>query len=377
MNKNKHESGQIKIIFFIDNLLAGGKERRFTELLKGLKEDDQIEFEIVVMSKEIYYKEIFDLKVKIHYLIRNSKYDLTVFRKFYTICKNYKPDIIHCWASISAVIAIPTCKILKIKLLNGMVIDTPVKRNFTNKYWLQAKISFPFSDKIIGNSNAGLKAYGAPTTRSICIHNGMDFNRFQNLKNQADLKREIFGNKEPDFIVGMVARFESRKDYKTLIKAAINLHSLYKNMHFILVGEGTELEEMKETVPLPSQDNIIFLGGRTDVESVVNLFDVGVLLTNAQVHGEGISNSIIEYMALRKPVIATSGGGTNEVIDNNVNGYLIHSGNYSQLESSIQQLVENPDIRERFGNAGFQMARERFDSKIVTKKYSSLYREFI
>src|SRR5450631_1026972 len=119
----------MRILFFIDSLTSGGKERRLVELMKGLRLKSNIEFELVVMSNELHYKEVFDLDIKIHYHIRTTKKDIAIFNKFYKICKNYKPDFVHCWDSMTAVIAVPACKLLNIKLVNGMVVDTPVKRN--------------------------------------------------------------------------------------------------------------------------------------------------------------------------------------------------------------------------------------------------------
>ncbi len=103
----------MKILFFIDNLGPGGKERRCVELVKGLYTSSELNVEIVVMNKNIHYQEISSLDINIHYLIRKTKKDLSVFRKFYEICKKIKPDIVHCWNDMTAVIAVPTCKFLK------------------------------------------------------------------------------------------------------------------------------------------------------------------------------------------------------------------------------------------------------------------------
>ena len=110
--------------------MPGGKERRCVELLKGLKTYPWIQYEIVVMNDNIHYQEVFGLESKIHFLIRKTKKDWSVFRKFYNICRAYRPDIIHSWNDMTTIISIPTCKLLNIKLLNGMVSDTPVKTKF-------------------------------------------------------------------------------------------------------------------------------------------------------------------------------------------------------------------------------------------------------
>ena len=365
---------KMRIIFFIDNLGAGGTQRRFVEHVKGIKASTDIKFEAVVMSTLCDYQDILNLNIKIHYLVRNTKKDFSVFKKFYLICKNYDPDIVHCWESMTSVIAVPTCKLLNIILVNGMVVDAPIKQNLFNKYWFRGKLSFPFSDVIVGNSNAGLKAYGAPSHKSVCIYNGMALDRFTNLKNPSLIREEILEHETDDvFIAGMVAAFHERKDYETLIRAAIPLVIKHQELRFVLVGNGEMLEVIKMLVPTFLLNKIIFLGKRSDVESIVNVFDIAILLTNTKVHGEGISNSIIEYMALGKPVIATRGGGTNEVVFENQNGFLIDAGKENQLMEKIEMLMKDRNLAIGMGNKGKEMVDKKFDLKIMTKNYISLY----
>ena len=368
----------MKILYFIDSLIAGGKERRLTELMKAINLRPEINFELVVMKKEIHYKEVLDLNIKIHYIIRKTKKDISVFKKFYQICKVYKPDIVHCWDSMTATYAVPPCKLLNIKLVNGMVIDTPVNRNFQNKHWLRAKLTFPFSTIIIGNSKAGLKAYNAPAKKSICVYNGMDLGRFDKLKASSAIRKEIFGEEASDlFVAGMVAAFEDRKDYKTLIKAATLLLSKNDKVRFVLIGEGADFTEIKDSVPVLLREKIIFLGKRSDVESIANIFDVGILLTNSKVHGEGISNSIIEYMALGKPVIATRGGGTDEAVLDEQNGYLIDPDREDQLVEKLETFIKQRQQIAELGKKGSQIVHEKFDLKIMANNYVAVYEKLL
>jgi len=369
----------MKILFLLDGLVAGGKERRALELMKGLKSNPAVSFELVLMNKEIHYKQVFDLGITIHYLLRSTKKDISIFYKFYQICKESKADVVHCWDSMTAIYSIPACRLLGIKLVNGMVVDTPVKQNIFNKHWLRAQLTFPFSAIVIGNSQAGLKGYRAPAKKSLCIYNGIDLNRFNNLRSSSLVQEEIFGASQPDdlFIVGMVAAFAERKDQATLVRTAIALVSKYKNLKFILVGHGETFNEIKNSVPTNLAPSIIFLGARSDVESIVNIFHVGILLTNSSVHGEGISNSIIEYMALGKPVIATRGGGTNEVVIDKTNGYLIDASNQLQLAEKIEALMKNKSLAEAFGEKSREIAREKFDLPIMTNRYMTVYQQLL
>lgn len=360
----------MRILFFIDCLTAGGKERRLMELMKSLLKEPNVHFELVLMSEAIHYKEILDLNIKIHYIIRKSKKDPRVFFALYKVCNNYKPDIIHCWDSMTAIYSVPVCKLLGIKLVNAMVTNTNVKKNIFNKSWCRARLTFPFSNIVIGNSLAGLKSYNAPVRKSVCIYNGVDMSRFDSLQDPLIIKNRILGYLfQDEFIVGMVARFEKDKDYKTLIEAAISLLNDNVNLIFILVGGGSELGKMKSLVPSTLSKKILFLGTRNDVESIISIFNVGVLST----HGEGISNSIIEYMALGKPVIATKGGGTNEIVRNKINGFLIDSGNSEDLKEKIKILMDNKEMAKIMGENGRKLIHEKFDVKIMADKYFRLY----
>lgn len=359
-------------------MIAGGKERRLTELMKAFKSNPDIQFELAVMDNEIHYKEVLELPVKVHYLIRKRKKDFSIFKKFYKVCKNYKPDIVHCWDSMTAIYAIPACKLLHIKLVNGMVVDTPVNQTVFNRYRLRAKLVTPFSDIVVGNSRAGLTAYGVSKEKSACIYNGMNLTRFEHIKDSSLIRKEIFGNSDAVFFVaGMVAAFEDRKDHITLIKAATTLVSKYDNIRFVLVGDGAYLQEVKDSVPQSLLSRIIFLGKRSDIESIVNIFDVGILLTNSDVHGEGISNSIIEYMALGKPVIATRGGGTNELVFEGHNGFLVDAFNVEQVVRSVEALLNNKELSMRFGENGIQTVREKFDIKKIIPQYIHTYQKLV
>jgi hypothetical protein len=84
---------------------------------------------------------------------------MSIFQKFYKICRSYKPDIVHCWDSMTALYSSPICKFLNIKFVNGMVVDTPMPQDMSNVHWRRARLTFPFSNIIIGNSRAGLLGY--------------------------------------------------------------------------------------------------------------------------------------------------------------------------------------------------------------------------
>ncbi len=358
----------MKILFFIDSFPAGGKERRLLELMKGLKATPGIEFGLVIMSHDIHYKEIFDLGIGVHHVIRKTKKDLSVFSKFLKLCKEFKPDIIHCWDSMTAVYLVPVARLLNIKLVNGMIVDAPARQNFRNKTWLRAKLTFPFSSMVIGNSKAGLKAYGAPAKRSLCIYNGFNFNRTGHVGDGNDLKKKL--NIQTRHVVGMVASFSIFKDYPTYFRAAEKVLAADKDVTFLAIGDDTDSPESKALVSDKVRNNFRFLGRSSDIESFINIMDICILSTFT----EGISNSILEYMAMGKPVIATAGGGTSEIVEDKKTGFLVSPSNPGELAAKMSQLINDPELCKRMGSAGKERVKNIFSIDRMMASFISEYR---
>ena len=195
----------MKVLHFIDTLRAGGKERQLVELLKGLSMHKEVVCELATMSEDDHYNASSKLDIKIHYLIRKTRKDPTILFKLYKLCKELKPDIIHTWDSMTSVYTLPVFKLVGSKFLNGMIRITPPQLKFFSKNGIRAQLTFPFSDVVLSNSYAGLEAFNSPPQKSICIHNGFDFSRIENLPNYKSVKEKFWI--DTDKVVGMVASF--------------------------------------------------------------------------------------------------------------------------------------------------------------------------
>jgi glycosyltransferase involved in cell wall biosynthesis/peptidoglycan/xylan/chitin deacetylase (PgdA/CDA1 family) len=361
----------MKILFFIDVLTSGGKERRLTELMKGLKQRPDFEFELALMSTEINYREVLDLDIPIHYLIRKTKRDFFVFRMLYSLAKDFQPDIIHCWGSMTAIYCVPVCKLLNIKLVNGLITDSPSRQNILNKNWFRARITFPFSDLIVGNSKAGLDAYRAPEGKSFFIHNGFNFERTNDIIDNQIIKSQL--NIGTKYVIGMVANYSKNKDYATYFAAAQLVLSKRKDITFIAIGINTDSPVSQNHIGKENIGHFRLLGMRSGVESYINSMDLCILSTFT----EGISNSILEYMALGKPVIATSGGGTNEIVVDNETGFLINRSNPDQLAEKIEILLDDNELRAKMGVAGKKRIENLFSINSMVRNYVTLYNKIL
>lgn len=363
----------MKILLLIDSLVSGGRERRLIELIKGFRNYPDVQLKLVIFSDKIHYEEIYDLNISFIIIRRIPKKNPMVFYKLYKICRDWKPDLMHSWGTMSAIWTIPSSILLNIKLINGNVTDAPANMGFFNKNLIRAKLSFPFSAVIVGNSKAGLLAYKVPKRKALCIYNGFDFKRINDLKDKILIRNQF--NIKKTKVIGMVGGFFERKDYDTYVKAALSVLNSRKDVTFIAVGDGPNLKKLKEMIPDNYSLHFVFTGIQKDVESIINIFDIGVLSTNTKVHGEGISNAILEYMALGKPVVATSGGGTNEILENLKTGILIPPDSPEVMAIKLNYLLDNPNEAMKMGIEGKNRISKLFSLVEMTNSYYKLYQK--
>jgi glycosyltransferase involved in cell wall biosynthesis len=362
----------INILYFIGTLCSGGKERRLVELMSGLKDNPDFEILLVLAFNRIDYEYFYNLGIKYTSIDKtpNCK-SLGPFFRLNSIVKNFKPDIIHSWGSMQTFYMAPIAILNKIPLINSQITDAPPRikkfsfQNFVNKF------NFALSDVILANSYAGLKAYGVlDNKKSRVIHNGFDMNRIANLES-IDSIREKFGI-NTKFVVGMVASFSDKKDYATYIKAANIILETRKDITFLCIGAGDD-SQYKKMILDEHKDFIKFLGRQENVESIMNVCDIGILST----YTEGISNSILEFMALGKPVIATNGGGTNEIITNDITGFLITQKNQIDLGEKITNLLNDKNLRIKIGKNSKEYIKNEFNINKMRNEFINLYNGII
>lgn len=355
----------MKILFFIESLRAGGKERRLVELIKGLSKNKSIEMELVLMNQVIQYDDIFKVNIKIRYTIRKGiKKDPRVFLKFYKIAKNFNPDIIHVWGNMVAIYAVPAKVFLKIPMVNNQITNAPLH---VPESILGHKLPFHFSDQIISNSYAGLKAYNTPRHKSVVIYNSFNFSRILDLKSPSEIKNEL--QISTKYIVGMVATFSHKKDYDSYFEAALNILNKRKDITFLSIGDGDNAV-YKKLIPKNLSQNILFLGKIKNVESYMNICDIGVLASFT----EGISNALMEFMALGIPVIATGVGGTKELIDNGVSGFILTAKRPQLLADKIDGLIDNEVVRKKIGQIAKYEIMNKFDPENIINEYLKIYK---
>ena len=365
-----------RILFFIGSLRSGGKERRLIELLTYLKGRTGFKLMLVVTKDQMHYPAFKNLNIPYLVLAKKmSKYDLSVFYQFVKVCRSFNPDLIHTWGRIQTLYALPGVITQRVPLINSQITSAPP----TLKKWsfdsLVDRVNFYCSRIVLSNSQAGIESYNPPQTKARVIYNGLNMSRFVDLPSEAAVRQKY--SIETPFVVLMSASFTPNKNYELFCNVAEQVTSLRKDITFIGIGDTGRDDAIYKKLLLRTMNNprILLPGMVNDVEALVNICTIGLLFSNNCVHGEGISNSILEYMALGKPVIANNSGGTKEIVVNGKNGYLVTNETEEEISTMIIKLIDDEKKRHNFGEISKTIIRETFSLQRMGKAFEEVYIE--
>ena len=359
----------MNITYLIGSLAAGGKERQLIYLLRELSKEHNIQ--LIIFNENIFYKEILALTITIKAIPLNKKYSLNTFKLIYKTLKRFQPTIIHSWSNNITLLTLPYLILHpKLKLVSSIRYAGKLKKSFKGK--ITKILTWSRSSAFVSNSKRGLEVENLSNNpKGIVIHNGIDLISFDS--NSKEIKEDL---KQFDrFIkkVVMIGRFYPSKDYITFIKSAKLISQNNKEICFLCIGNGPKRFKAENEAKHFLNKNIFFLGNRKDIPSLINKMDIGVLLNNINGHAEGISNVIMEYMAAGLPVVATNAGGTPDLIQNNVSGFLVPAFDQNIVTEKILYLINNPRRAREMGQAGREIIKNDFSSKKMTDSYLKLY----
>lgn len=204
------------------------------------------------------------------------------------------------------------------------------------------------------------------------IHNGIDVTRFQ-VNHEREKTRRILGIGSNDFVIGFIGRLEEQKGLVYLLKAAKELNTLFSNLRFLIVGDGTLRKKLEERAAVDVLDNVQFLGYQRDTPKFYSAFDVFVLPS----FFEGLPVSVIEAFAAGCPVIGTRVGGVPEVIEHEVTGLLVEPGSSEQITDALRRLITQPELGEKLRARGRQHAQRQFSIEAMIGKTELVYSELL
>jgi len=361
---------KIKIAFVLDQIdyQMGGTEKQVLMILDNI---DQTKFDIhlcffrnnewIQKHKDKYKTFLFDFPS-----FKNIK-SYFEFYKFVKYLKLQKFDILVSFFTDSNKIAVPAAKFA------GVPKIVMSRRNIN--HWVSSKELFVL--KIVNryvnsywvNSEAVKNCISAQEDidkdKIEVIYNGFDLNAFSQLGEGNPLE-----NIKQSKVVVNVSNLRPVKGLEVFIQSAKIVLAEFKDVHFVVIGEGDQRENLENLVgELGIESNISLIGKRIDIPSILKHSNIGVLSS----HSEGFSNAIIEYMVSALPVVCTDVGGASEIISNDVNGYLVPANDSELMAKSILKLLQNDELSDRFGKESHRISHETFKCETMIQNLSNYF----
>jgi len=246
------------------------------------------------------------------------------------------------------------------------------------KYQRVRKMYSPFVQRWIALSK-DLESYlekrvGIDSGRIEQIYNGVDTSVFRPCAGER-LPIDGCPFTSPDlWLVGTVGRLEIVKDQTSLARAFVHAlqldPSLAKRMRLVIVGEGSLRAPIEKILVDANAMQYAWLAGeRSDVPAVMQGLDCFVLPSLA----EGVSNTILEAMATRLPIIATAVGGNPELVENDVSGRLVAAADCEALAAAMIGYIYDGATARRHAHAAHAAVQHRFSLQRMIDDYSRVY----
>jgi glycosyltransferase involved in cell wall biosynthesis len=247
--------------------------------------------------------------------------------------------------------------------------------------WVEQR-AYSLAHSIVANSQAvrqELLASGLPERKVVTIYNGVDVERIarsSKLPRPEALRLVGLPQNETRRLVTIIANMRHPlKDQRTFLRAAVRVRAKVPSAAFVLAGEGELLEQTRSyAAQLDLANDTFFIGRCTQVSELLNLSDVCVLSSSGV---EGFSNSIAEYMAAARPVVATDVGGASEAVVEGQTGFIVPPGDDGQMASRIITLLQDPERAAAMGRRGREVIEQQFSCEAQLERTEQLYERLL
>lgn len=285
-------------------------------------------------------------------------------------------DIVHVHTPIAAIYG----RLLKLGYSNLKTIYTAHGYHFLKGgsklswliYYPIEKIMAKFTDVIININKEDFeitKEKLKPRSSYFLNGVGLDLSKYKKLSKDEILeKKKELGINDNDFVVLMIAELNKNKNHIQLINAIEILKEKYSNIKALCIGDGQNKEILNELIISKNLQNDIFmLGYREDVNKLINISDIGILMS----YREGLPRNIMEFMASGRKVIATNIRGCRDLLCNETIGTLVNVGDYEETAKAIEKYYLSRDRRFNISDEIKKYDIESVNSELL-KIYESI-----
>ncbi len=373
-------AGRIKILYVIGQLGRGGAERQTAELVKRLPRDL---FEPVVCclhGPDVLGDEIEDAGVRVIYMEKKKGVLSGTTFRLADLIRRERPAVLHSYLFSANWRSLLAGRLMRVPLIISSVrnVDIHSRSATVAIEWALAGLT----DRVIANAGAVKdhvsRRHLIPAEKIHVVYNGVSLARANGQREGApgitsgpegegahgdgavpgaERNSACADASGRGGCVAMIASLTPKKDHGTFLEAVKLITKYAPEARFRIVGGGPLHDELARRVTSMGLSDVVQLAGaRDDIGALLSEIDVSVLTSLK----EGCSNVVLESMAAGCPLVVTDVGGNRELIESGVTGYLVPPRDAAGIARHVLELLRDPDLRHRMGEAGRARVRSRF-----------------
>jgi glycosyltransferase involved in cell wall biosynthesis len=221
--------------------------------------------------------------------------------------------------------------------------------------WLLAR--FPAVIAVSSDIKGELVNAGADAARVTVVLNGIDHRAFRRNRDRETDERARLGLLPREIAIGSVGRLEPQKRFDLLLKSFARIRQAVPNSVLLIAGEGSQhaaLEQLRNELSLGHSCRL--LGHVQDIGAFHHALGLFVQASDY----EGTPNSVLEAMAFETPIVATTAGGTEEIVRHEVDGLLVRTGDVDGLAQAMTLALSETEHAASWAAS----ARERVETEL-------------
>jgi len=373
------------VLIFTGSFEQGGSERQAVQLARLLHESGRFRVRVACLQPTgVLRGEVERLSLgEIPSFPLTSFYDrnmLTQLRRCVRYLRAHEFDIVQTFDFYTNIFGMTAAALARVPARIAARRETAGTKT-TAQLWTERR-AYNLAHAIVANAEAvrqELIAAGVAARKVVTIYNGMDIERVApapRLSRAEALQLFNLPTDAPRRFVTIVANMRhALKDQPTFLRAAKRVHEVVPDAAFVLAGEGELLEQTRAyAAELGLQQDAFFIGRCAQVAELLHLSDVCVLSSRGV---EGFSNSITEYMAAARPVVATDIGGAREAILEGETGFIVAPGDDEAMAAHIIELLQDPVRAQALGQRGHKRVKQLFSCAAQLERTEALYDQLL
>ena len=310
--------------------------------------------------------------IPVYYLDLSNTLDLSIIPKLKKIIVDLQPDVLITYLPhadllgriIGKLTHVPTivCSV-RVRLTRSKYLPYFILDGLTSALVNQ----YHFNSRTIADLHQ--RFLRVPSHKITIIPNTIDVDIYDITIDVVSKKKEL-SLPTDKIIIGCVARLRKQKGHNDLIAAFARVHSLRPSTILVLVGDGEEKPAITQTIKqYQLEPHVIMLGNRHDVPEILKTFDIFAFTTLY----EGMSNSLMEAMSARLPILTTDIPENRELITHQKTGLLVPAHHTSSVAEALVRLINDQPLRKQLAAKAFQEITAKFSINAIVPRYRDFY----